>query len=162
MAERIRIAITGYGNLGRGVEYAVKQNPDMELCAVFTRRDPASLKINSDTPVYAADEAAKFAGRIDVMIICGGSATDLPVMGPKYAALFNTIDSFDTHAKVPEYIAAVDKAAKDSGHTSVISVGWDPGMFSLMRTYGEAILPEGCTYTFWGRGVPRDFPWGPT
>ena len=155
MSQKIRIAITGYGNLGRGVESAVRQNPDMELCAVFTRRDPATLKINSDTPVYHADEAVKFTDKIDVMIICGGSATDLPVLGPKYAAMFNTIDSFDTHAKVPEYIAAVDAAARGSGHTSVISVGWDPGMFSLMRTYGEAILPVGSTYTFWGRGVSQ-------
>jgi len=151
----IRIAITGYGNIGRGVEAAIKQNPDTELVAVFTRRDPASLKIASDAPVVHADEAKKWVGKIDVMIICGGSATDLPVLGPQYAAMFNTVDSFDTHAKVPEYIAAVDKAARESGHTSVISAGWDPGMFSLMRVYGEAALPVGSTYTFWGRGVSQ-------
>jgi len=151
----IRIAITGYGNIGRGVELAVTQNPDMELVGVFTRRDPASLKINSDAPVIHADDAEKYIDKIDVMIICGGSATDLPVLGPKYASMFNTVDSFDTHAKIPQYFAAVDAAAKASGHASVISAGWDPGMFSLMRLYGTAALPVGESYTFWGKGVSQ-------
>jgi len=151
----IRIAITGYGNIGRGVEAAISQNPDMELVAVFTRRDPSSLKITSNAPVVSADEAENWRDKIDVMIICGGSATDLPVLGPKYAAMFNTVDSFDTHAKIPEYIKAVDEAAKAGGHASVISAGWDPGMFSLMRLYGEAALPVGSSYTFWGRGVSQ-------
>nr|MBQ4320442.1 diaminopimelate dehydrogenase [Clostridia bacterium] len=151
----IRIAITGYGNIGRGVEKAIEQNPDMELVAVFTRRDPSSLKIASNAPVIHADEAEAWRDKVDVMIICGGSATDLPVLGPKYAAMFNTVDSFDTHAKIPEYIKAVDEAAKTGGHAAVISAGWDPGMFSLMRLYGEAALPVGNSYTFWGRGVSQ-------
>ncbi len=151
----IRIAINGYGNIGRGVEYAVSQNPDTELVGIFTRRDPSTLKVNSGAPVISADDAEKYVDKVDVMIICGGSATDLPILGPKFAAMFNTVDSFDTHAKIPEYFAAVDAAAKASGHTSVISAGWDPGMFSLMRLYGEAALPHGNSYTFWGRGVSQ-------
>lgn len=156
MAEKIKIGIVGYGNVARGVECAIAQNPDMKLCAVVTRRDPALVQVRTEgVQVVGAADAASLAGKIDVMILCGGSATDLPEMGPQYAALFNTIDSFDTHARIPEYFAAVDKAAAASGHTSIISVGWDPGTFSLNRLYAESILPEGAHYTFWGRGVSQ-------
>ena len=152
----IRIGIYGYGNLGRGVEAAIKQNDDMELVAVFSRRDPQSVKINTEgVKVCHADDAASYKDKIDVMILCGGSATDLPVQTPAMARLFNVIDSFDTHAKIPEHFGAVDKAAKERGKVAIISVGWDPGMFSLNRLYGEAILPEGSTYTFWGKGVSQ-------
>ena len=150
----IRVGILGYGNLGRGVECALKQNPDMELAAVFTRRNPDSVKILTEgVKVYHADEAEKMADQIDVMILCGGSATDLPVQTPKFAKLFNVVDSFDTHAKIPEHFAAVDAAAKEGGHVGMISVGWDPGMFSLNRLYAECVLPVGSNYTFWGKGV---------
>ena len=152
----IRIGILGYGNLGRGVECAIKHNPDMELVAVFTRRDPATVKILTDSAsVYHVDEAEKMKDKIDVMILCGGSATDLPVQTPKYAQWFNVVDSFDTHARVPEHFANVDKAASESNHIGIISVGWDPGMFSLNRLYGNAILTEGKDYTFWGKGVSQ-------
>ncbi len=152
----MKIGIMGYGNLGRGVELAVKAAPDMELAAVFTRRDPASLKLQTpDVPVVAADEAEQWKDKIDVLIICGGSATDLPVQTPKYAQMFNVIDSFDTHARIPEHFANVDAAAKKSGKVAVISCGWDPGMFSLARVYSNAILPEGKDYTFWGKGVSQ-------
>ena len=152
----IRIGIYGYGNLARGVEAAIRQNPDMELAAVFTRRDPASLKIRTEgVPVMHADDAASMVGKIDVMVICGGSATDLPVQTPRLAQLFNVVDSFDTHAKIPEHFSAVDAAARESGKVAMISVGWDPGMFSLNRLYASAILPEGKDYTFWGRGVSQ-------
>ena len=152
----IRIGILGYGNLGRGVECAIKHNPDMELVAVFTRRDPATVKILTDSAsVYHVDEAEKMKDKIDVMILCGGSATDLPVQTPKYAQWFNVVDSFDTHAKIPEYFANVDKAAKEGNNISIISVGWDPGMFSLNRLYAESILVQGSTYTFWGKGVSQ-------
>ena len=152
----IRIAIAGYGNLGRGVECAIRQNPDMELKAVFTRRDPASLSIRTPgVPVYPMEKAAEMAGEIDVMILCGGSATDLPVQTPAMAAHFNVVDSFDTHAKIPEHFAAVDQAAKAAGKVAVISAGWDPGMFSLNRLYANAILPDGKDYTFWGKGVSQ-------
>ena len=144
----IRIAIAGYGNLGRGVECAIRQNPDMELKAVFTRRDPASLSIRTPgVPVYPMEKAAEMAEEIDVMILCGGSATDLPVQTPAMAAHFNVVDSFDTHAKIPEHFAAVDQAAKAAGKVAVISAGWDPGMFSLNRLYANAILPDGKDYT---------------
>ena len=137
----IRIGILGYGNLGRGVECAIKHNPDLELAAVFTRRDPATVKILTETAaVYHVDEAEKMKDKIDVLILCGGSATDLPEQTPKYAQWFNVVDSFDTHAKVPEHFANVDKAASESGHVGIISVGWDPGMFSLNRLYANAIL----------------------
>ncbi len=153
---KIRIGIVGYGNLGRGTELAIRQNPDMELSCVFTRRDPSSLKILTEgVPVYPASDIASHTSDADVLILCGGSATDLPVQGPQLAELFNTIDSFDTHARIPEYFDSVDKAAKKGGHVSVISVGWDPGMFSLNRLYGSCILPEGETYTFWGKGVSQ-------
>ena len=152
----IRIGIYGYGNLGRGVECAVRQNPDMELVAVFTRRDPATLKILSENvPVLHTDAAKEMTDKIDVMILCGGSATDLPVQTPALAKLYNVVDSFDTHAKIPEHFAAVDAAARESGKTALISAGWDPGMFSLNRLYASAILPEGQDYTFWGKGVSQ-------
>ena len=144
----IKIGILGYGNLGRGVECAIKHNPDMELVAVFTRRDPATVKILTDSAsVYHVDEAEKMKDKIDVMILCGGSATDLPVQTPKYAQWFNVVDSFDTHARVPEHFANVDKAASESNHVGIISVGWDPGMFSLNRMYANAILTNGKDYT---------------
>ena len=152
----IRIGIYGYGNLGRGVECAVCHSADMELVAVFTRRDPASVKtVFPSTPVVSATAVADYTDRIDVMILCGGSATDLPEQTPAMAALFNVVDSFDTHAAIPAHYAAVDAAARASGHTAMISVGWDPGMFSLNRVYADAILTDGATYTFWGKGVSQ-------
>ena len=152
----IKIGIIGYGNLGRGVEYAIRQNPDMELSVVFTRRNPDSIKISTETAVVAnIADIEKWQGKIDVMILCGGSATDLPVQTPEYAKYFNVIDSFDTHAKIPVHYANVDKSAKESGKVAIISVGWDPGMFSLNRLYANAILPEGKDYTFWGKGVSQ-------
>lgn len=152
----IKIGIYGYGNLGRGVESAIRQNPDMELAAVFTRRDPAALKIKTETAaVCSVNDIEKYKDKIDVMVICGGSATDLPVQTPALAKHFNVIDSFDTHAKIPEHFDNVDAAAKDTGHTAMISVGWDPGMFSVNRMYGSAILPDGNDYTFWGKGVSQ-------
>ena len=153
---KIRIGIVGYGNIGRGVEQSIKRNDDMELKAVFTRRDPASVKIQTEgAEVKHFDDMEAMKDEIDVMILCGGSATDLPVIGPKVAASFNTIDSFDTHAKIPEYFANVDKAAKEGKNVSIISVGWDPGMFSLNRLNAESILVQGSTYTFWGKGVSQ-------
>ena len=152
----IRIGILGYGNLGRGIECAIKHNPDMELVGVFTRRDPSSVKILTHTAkVYSAEDAEKMKDKIDVMILCGGSATDLPQQTPKYAQWFNVVDSFDTHKKIPEHFAAVDKAAAENGHVGIISVGWDPGMFSLNRMYANAILTNGKDYTFWGKGVSQ-------
>ena len=153
---KTRIGIMGYGNLGRGVELAVNAAPDMELAAVFTRRDPASVRIASDNvPVVSAVSAADWTDKIDVLIICGGSATDLPEQTPKYAAMFNVIDSFDTHARIPEHFANVDKAASAGDKIALISVGWDPGMFSLTRVYANAILPDGKDYTFWGKGISQ-------
>lgn len=152
----IRIGIMGYGNLGRGVECAIKQNPDMELAAVFTRRDPKNVRILTEgAMVYHADEAKHMTDKIDVLILCGGSATDLPVQTPEYAKYFTVVDSFDTHARIPEHFAAVDAAAKEAGNVAVISAGWDPGMFSLNRVYANAILPDGKDYTFWGKGVSQ-------
>ena len=151
----MRIGIYGYGNLGRGVEKGLALNPDLELVGVFTRRDPASVKTVSGAPVYAAEQAESFAGQIDVMILCGGSATDLPEMTPALARLFNVVDSFDTHARIPEHFDAVDRAAFQTGHTALISGGWDPGLFSLARLYMNAVLPDGKDYTFWGRGVSQ-------
>ena len=152
----IKIGIAGYGNLGRGVECAIRQNDDLELVAVFTRRDPETVKILTEgVAVCRAEDAADWKDKIDVLIICGGSATDLPVQTPKFVELFNVIDSFDTHAKIPEHFAAVDAAAKASGHVGIISVGWDPGLFSLNRMYANAILPNGKDYTFWGKGVSQ-------
>ena len=156
MAEKIRIGILGYGNLGKGVELAIRQNPDMELAAFFTRRAPEALKTQSpDVPVYNVKDAISKKDDIDVMILCGGSATDLPVQSPEYAKYFNIVDSFDTHAKIPEHFANVDASAKEGGHVAFISVGWDPGMFSLQRLIGNCILPNGKDYTFWGRGVSQ-------
>lgn len=152
----IRIGIMGYGNLGRGIECAIKQNDDLELAAVFTRRDPAALSIlTENVPVYSADDAPAHKNEIDVMILCGGSATDLPKQTKEYVKYFNVVDSFDTHARIPEHFAEVDEAAKASGKIGVISVGWDPGMFSLNRLYANAILPNGKDYTFWGKGVSQ-------
>ena len=151
----MKIAIYGYGNLGRGVELAIRQNPDMELFGVFTRRDPATVKTLTGAPVYAAKDVENYAGQIDVMIICGGSMSDLPEMTPMLAKTFNVVDSFDTHARVPEHFANVDKAALTHAHTAIISAGWDPGLFSLARLYMNTVLPDGKDYTFWGRGVSQ-------
>ena len=152
----IRIGIYGYGNLGRGVECAVRQNADMELVGIFTRRDPSTVRVQfPDVKVFSADQVLEMTDCIDVMILCGGSATDLPVQTPALAKLYNVIDSFDTHAKVNEHFDAVDAEARQAGKTAIISVGWDPGMFSLNRLYGNAILVDGKDYTFWGKGVSQ-------
>ena len=151
----MKLAIYGYGNLGKGVESAIAQNPDAELVGIFTRRDPNTLHPASGVPVYPASDIANHQKEIDILIICGGSATDLPGMTPVLAKQFNVIDSFDTHAKIPSHFANVDKAAKESGHIALISGGWDPGMFSVNRLYASAILPDGKDYTFWGRGVSQ-------
>ena len=152
----IRIGIMGYGNLGKGIECAIAQNDDTTLAAVFTRRDPSTVKIQTEgVPVYHADEAVEHKDEIDVMILCGGSATDLPKQTPEFVKYFNVVDSFDTHAKIPEHFDNVDVAAKASGKVGIISVGWDPGMFSLNRLYGNAILVDGKDYTFWGKGVSQ-------
>jgi diaminopimelate dehydrogenase len=153
MSDQIKVGIVGYGNLGKGVEMALKQNPDMSLAAIFTRRKPEGLQTGAKA-VHISD-AEQYVGKIDVMLLCGGSATDLPEQGPQFAAMFNTVDSFDTHAKIPEYFAKVDEAARRGGHVSLISTGWDPGLFSLNRLLGEAVLPEGKGYTFWGKGVSQ-------
>ena len=152
----IRIGILGYGNLGKGVESAVMQNPDLELAAVFTRRDPENLKIKTPGARVLGTEALKeMQDEIDVLVLCGGSATDLPVHTPEYAKMYNVVDSFDTHAKIPEHFEAVDRAAREGGKTGIISCGWDPGMFSLNRLYADCILPQGQDYTFWGKGVSQ-------
>jgi len=153
MTEQIRIGIVGYGNLGRGVELAIRQSADMRLDAIFTRRDPASIP--SETKAYKIEDAERFVDDIDVMILCGGSATDLPEQVPAFARLFHTVDSFDTHARIPEFFDQVDTVAKTSNKVSVISTGWDPGLFSLNRLLAQAILPEGKEYTFWGKGVSQ-------
>ncbi len=156
MTERIRIGIAGYGNLGRGVEMALVHNPDMQLVGIFTRRDPASIRpLGPEVPVHTLDTVERFRDRIDVLLLCGGSKDDLPRQGPALAALFNTVDSYDTHKKIPEYFAAVDEAARAGERTAIISVGWDPGLFSLSRLFGEVVLPKGETYTFWGRGLSQ-------
>ncbi len=153
---KIRLAIMGYGNLGRGIEAAVRQNDDIELVAVFSRRDPASVSLKTErVPVYSAEDILKYKDDIDVLVLCGGSATDLPVQTPEYAKSFTVIDSFDTHAKIPEHFEKVDEAAKSGGNVAVISTGWDPGMFSLNRLYASAVLPDGRDYTFWGKGVSQ-------
>ncbi len=153
---KTRIGILGYGNLGKGTEIAVSAANDMELVAVFTRRDPSTVKIlTPDVPVVNVSEIEKWTEKIDVLVLCGGSATDLPEQTPAYARLFNVIDSFDTHARIPEHFKNVDEAAKESGHIGMISVGWDPGLFSLNRVYANAILPDGEDYTFWGKGVSQ-------
>lgn len=153
MMNKLKIGIVGYGNLGRGVELALRQHADMELVAVFTRRAPESVA--SGAKVVPISDAESYAGKIDVMILCGGSATDLPEQGPQFASMFHTVDSYDRHAAIPDYFRAVDEAAKKSGRASVISTGWDPGLFSLNRLLAEAVLPEGHEYTFWGRGVSQ-------
>ena len=153
---KTRIGILGYGNLGRGIECAIKQNEDMELAAVFTRRKPETVKILTEgVKVYSVDDIVSMKEQIDVLILCGGSATDLPVQTPEYAKYFNVVDSFDTHARIPEHFAAVDAAAKENGKVALISCGWDPGMFSLNRLYAGAVLPQGKDYTFWGKGVSQ-------
>ena len=152
----MKIGILGYGNLGKGVECAIKNNADCELAAVFTRRDPSSVKILTEgVPVYKVEDIEAHKDEIDVLVLCGGSATDLPKQTPEYAKYCNVIDSFDTHAKIPEHFANVDKVAKENGHTALISCGWDPGMFSLNRLYANCILPDGKDYTFWGKGVSQ-------
>ena len=151
----VRIGILGYGNLGRGVELACQQHDDVEAVALFTRRDPSSVKTQTGLPVYAAADMEAHANEIDVLVICGGSATDLPEQTPACARLFNVVDSFDTHARIPEHFAHVDAAARETGHVALISAGWDPGLFSLARLYAGAILPNGFDYTFWGRGVSQ-------
>jgi len=155
VTQQIKVGIVGYGNLGKGVKQAIAQNPDFKLEAIFTRRDPSATGNSSDVPMLHVSEAERFKGSIDVMILCGGSATDLPEQGPDFARMFNTVDSFDTHAKIPEYFAIVDKVARNSGTVSVISTGWDPGLFSINRLMAESILPEGNDYTFWGKGVSQ-------
>ncbi|MFT0213931.1 diaminopimelate dehydrogenase [Pseudomonas sp. F1_0610] len=156
MTQKIRIGILGYGNLGRGVEQAVQQNPDMELVAVFSRREPSSVILaNTDIPVYSLAKVEDFTAAIDVMILCGGSKSDLPEQGPQLAKLFNTVDSFDTHARIPEYYESVDQPAREHGKTALISTGWDPGLFSINRVFAEAMLPAGETYTFWGKGLSQ-------
>jgi len=151
----IKVGVLGYGNLGRGVECALRQNPDMELFGVFSRRDPSTVKTLTGAAVYHIDDILKYKNEIDVLVICGGSATDLPVQTPEYAKYFNVIDSFDTHAKIPEHFERVDASAMEGGKVAMISVGWDPGMFSLNRLFGEVILPQGKDYTFWGKGVSQ-------
>ncbi|MGP9727186.1 diaminopimelate dehydrogenase [Glutamicibacter sp. 287] len=155
MSSKIRIGIAGYGNLGRGVQAAISKNQDMELVGVYSRRDPQSLELAQPAARYSVDVLAEHVDDIDVLILCGGSKSDLPEQGPRLAALFNTVDSFDTHARIPEYYASVDAPAKAAGKTALISAGWDPGMFSINRVYGEALLPDGETYTFWGRGLSQ-------
>ena len=152
----IKIGIFGYGNLGRGIESAIKMNDDLELVAVFTRRNPKDLKTNTENAkVCSAEDILEYKDKIDVLILCGGSATDLPVQTPELAKHFNVVDSFDTHAKIPQHFENVDKSAKEAEKIAVISAGWDPGMFSINRIYSEAVLPEGSTYTFWGKGVSQ-------
>jgi len=156
MQAPIRIAIAGHGNLGRGVEAALAKNPDMQLTGIYTRRRPAQIRpLNAATAVYGMDELPAHADAIDVLILCGGSKEDLPAQGPKLAALFNTVDSFDTHARIPEYFAAVDAPSRTNQKTALISAGWDPGVFSINRIMGEALLPDGATYTFWGKGLSQ-------
>lgn len=156
MIPAIRVAIAGYGNLGRGAQAAIKQSSDMQLVCVFSRRDPTSVTLIDDSvPVYAMDDIAQYKDDIDVLILCGGSKSDLPKQGPAFAGLFNIVDSFDTHAKIPEYFEALDAPAKKAGKVAMLSVGWDPGLFSINRLYGEAILPVGETYTFWGKGLSQ-------
>ena len=155
MDSKIKIGIVGYGNLGKGVESAISQNDDMELLGVFTRRTPSELSVKSGVPVLSLNDIHSYENDIDVLILCGGSKNDLPEQGPELSKSFNTVDSFDTHAKIPEYFDAVDASAKPNGKTAIISVGWDPGLFSINRLYGESILPNGATYTFWGKGLSQ-------
>ena len=154
MSEKIKIAVLGYGNLGRGVELAAQNSKDLELSAVFSRREPHSVQ-TCGAPVFSADEILSHKGKFDVLVLCGGSATDLPTQTPEFAQSFNVVDSFDTHAKIPEHFAAVDAAAKKGGNVGIIAVGWDPGLFSLNRLFGESVLQNGSSYTFWGKGVSQ-------
>ena len=154
MNEKIKIAVLGYGNLGRGVELAARNSKDLELSAVFSRRNPSEVK-TCGVPVFSADEILSHKGKFDVLVLCGGSATDLPTQTPEFALNFNVVDSFDTHAKIPEHFAAVDAAAKKGGNVGIIAVGWDPGLFSLNRLFGESVLENGSSYTFWGKGVSQ-------
>ena len=154
MSEKIKIAVLGYGNLGRGVELAARNSKDLELSAVFSRRNPNEVKTYG-APVFSADEILSHKGKFDVLVLCGGSATDLPTQTPEFAKEFNVVDSFDTHAKIPEHFAAVDAAAKKGGNVGIIAVGWDPGLFSLNRLFGESVLENGSSYTFWGKGVSQ-------
>lgn len=154
--QKIRIGIVGYGNLGKSTELGIRQNDDMELVGVFTRREPSTIEVVTEgVKAYHIDDAKNMKDKIDVMILCGGSMSDLPEQGPLFAGLFNTVDGYDTHAKIPEYFEAIDKEAKTNKHVCVISSGWDPGMFSLNRLYANVILPEGNDYTFWGKGVSQ-------
>uniref|UniRef100_UPI00333F5DD7 diaminopimelate dehydrogenase n=1 Tax=Castellaniella defragrans TaxID=75697 RepID=UPI00333F5DD7 len=156
MSDKIRVGIVGYGNLGRGAEQAIALTPDMCLAAVFTRRDPAGVAcVDPGVPVLSLAEAGRWRDRIDVMLLCGGSRQDLPEQGPQLAALYTTVDSFDTHARIPEYFAAMDGVARAAGTVAMISIGWDPGLFSVNRLIGESILPQGATYTFWGKGLSQ-------
>jgi diaminopimelate dehydrogenase len=155
MEKKTRVAIIGYGNVGKGVELAIEQNPDMELKVIFTRRKPDTLKIRSNAKVLCITEVDKYVNDIDVAVLCGGSATDLPEQGPKFASIFNTVDSYDTHAKIPDYYASLNEAAEKAGKTSIISTGWDPGLFSLLRVIEEIALPQGKCYTFWGPGISQ-------
>lgn len=156
MTNQIRVGIAGYGNLGRGVEAAVQQSPDMRVCGVFSRRDPATVQLlNAEIPVHPLERVADFRDEIDVMILCGGSKSDLPGQGPQMARLFNCVDSYDTHASIPEYYESVDQPARETAHVYLLSCGWDPGLFSINRLVGEAILPQGETYTFWGKGLSQ-------
>lgn len=154
MNNKIKVAILGYGNLGKGVELSISKNPDMDLIAVFSRRDPNGVKTLS-TPVYSIDNILDFKDKVDVLILCGGSKDDLPIQGPKFVEHFNVVDSYDNHAQIPEYFASVDKVAQQSKKIGMISIGWDPGMFSLNRLFAEAVLPDGETYTFWGKGLSQ-------
>ena len=154
MSEKIKIAVLGYGNLGRGVELAARNSKDLELSAVFSRREPRSMQTYG-APVFSADEILSHKGKFDILVLCGGSATDLPTQTPEFALNFNVVDSFDTHAKIPEHFAAVDAAAKKGGNVGIIAVGWDPGLFSLNRLFGESVLQNGSSYTFWGKGVSQ-------
>ena len=154
MNNQIKVAIVGYGNLGRGVELSISKNPDMSLVAVFSRRDPKSVT-TINTPVFSLENILDFKEKIDVLILCGGSKDDLPIQGPKFAEHFHIVDSYDNHAEIPAYFASVDKACQKNKKIGMISVGWDPGMFSINRIYGEALLPDGDTYTFWGKGLSQ-------
>ncbi|MBP7462478.1 MAG: diaminopimelate dehydrogenase, partial [Candidatus Delongbacteria bacterium] len=156
MEKKIRLGIVGYGNLGKGAELAIGKNPDMELVVIFTRRDPAEFKTTASNAVFKhIRDAESYVGQLDALLLCGGSATDLPEQGPLFASMFNTIDSFDTHAKIPEYFATMDEVARKSGKTAFISSGWDPGLFSVLRVLGESVLTDGHNYTFWGPGVSQ-------
>ncbi len=155
MAEKVRIGIVGYGNLGRGAELAVEKNPDMELAGIFTRRDPNTIQTATNANVYRQDNIRSFQDKLDVLILCGGSASDLPEMSPELARLFPIVDSYDNHAKIPDHYKKVNQAAEEAGKLAIISAGWDPGLFSLNRLLGEIVIPDGGTHTFWGKGLSQ-------